>query len=214
MPASLILVLARVRRRFIVSPEIRNARAMSSVASPATARSVSATCASGASAGWQQVKMSSSRSSGISVSSTSASADSGSVAASSRSLAARTRSRRIRSIARFRAVVTSHATGLDGVPSAGQRCAAAANASAAASSASSKSPRNPTSAASTRLHSSRKTCSSEVRMPCPGAGALRWSLRCAARESGWPSRSPGRGCPPHTGSSRRRLPWCPRTARR
>ena len=73
MAASLIFILARVSRRFIVSAETRKARPMSSVDSPATARSVSATCASVASAGWQQVKISSSRSSGISVSSTPAS---------------------------------------------------------------------------------------------------------------------------------------------
>ena len=41
----------------------RKARAISSVVSPQTVRSVSATCASGASAGWQQVKISRSRSS-------------------------------------------------------------------------------------------------------------------------------------------------------
>jgi hypothetical protein len=38
-------------------------------------------------------------------------------------------SRRIRSIARLRAVVTSHAVGLSGVPSFGQRSAAIAKAS-------------------------------------------------------------------------------------
>jgi hypothetical protein len=43
---------------------VRNARAISSVVSPHTSRSVSAAQASGASAGWQQVKMSLSRSSG------------------------------------------------------------------------------------------------------------------------------------------------------
>ena len=65
MPATLILDLARVSRRFIVSAGTRKARAISSVVSPATARSVSATCASMASAGWQHMKTSSSRSSGI-----------------------------------------------------------------------------------------------------------------------------------------------------
>jgi hypothetical protein len=48
---------------------------------------------------------------------------------SSGSLAVSVRSRRIRSIARFRAVVTSHARGFVGVPSLGQRAAAIANAS-------------------------------------------------------------------------------------
>ena len=66
----------------------------------------------------------------------------------------------MRSIARFRAVVTSHARGLAGGPSRGQRFAAIANASWAASSARSKSPRKPISAATTRPHSSRKMRSS------------------------------------------------------
>ena len=55
----------------------RNARAISSVVSPPSARSVSATCASSESAGWQQVKTSSRRSSGIAVSSISYSTGSG-----------------------------------------------------------------------------------------------------------------------------------------
>ena len=62
-------------------------------------------------------------------------------------------------MARLRAVVTSHARGLSGVPSRGQRSAAIANASWAASSASSKSPRKPIRVARTRPHSSRKTWS-------------------------------------------------------
>src|SRR5205807_10407901 len=75
-------------------------------------------------------------------------------------LAASVRARRIRSIARLRAVVISHPVGLGGTPSRGQRSAAVANASWAASSASSMSPRKPTSEARTRPQSSRKTCSS------------------------------------------------------
>src|SRR5438270_13591695 len=66
----------------------------------------------------------------------------------------------MRSTARLRAVVISQAVGLAGIPSRGQRSAAVANASCAASSASSMSPRKPISDASTRPHSSRKTCSS------------------------------------------------------
>src|ERR1700677_1610164 len=159
IPAALILVFARVRRRFIVSCGTRNARAISGVLRPATARSVSATCASVASAGWQQVKMSSSRSSGITVTACSAVSVGTS---SSRSLVASTRSRRRRSIARLRAVVTSQAAGCSGGPTSRQRCAAIANASAAASSARSKSPKEPASAATTRPHWSRKTRSINV----------------------------------------------------
>ena len=53
------------RARFAGPPSAgaRNARAISSVVRPHTSRSVSATCASGGSAGWQQVKISRSRSS-------------------------------------------------------------------------------------------------------------------------------------------------------
>ena len=46
-----------------VGGAVRKARAISSVVRPQTSRSVSATCASGGSAGWQQVKISRSRSS-------------------------------------------------------------------------------------------------------------------------------------------------------
>ena len=52
----------------------------------------------------------------------------------------------------LRAVVISHARGLAGTPSRGQRAAAIAKASCAASSARSKSPRKPISAARTRPH--------------------------------------------------------------
>ena len=94
--------------------------------------------------------MSSSRSSGKVVSSTASSAASGT--SSRRVFAASVRSRRIRSIARLRAVVISHARRVVGAPSRGQRSAAIANASCAASSARSKSPRKPISAARTRPH--------------------------------------------------------------
>ena len=55
----------------MVSSVTRNARAISAVSRPPRARSVSATCPSSGSAGWQQVKISSSRSSLITVSSNS-----------------------------------------------------------------------------------------------------------------------------------------------
>ena len=64
MPAASILRLARTSRWAIVGSATRNARAISAVVRPPSVRSVSATCASTASAGWQQVKISSSRSSG------------------------------------------------------------------------------------------------------------------------------------------------------
>ena len=70
MPAALILCFARTSRCAIVGSGTRKARAISAVVRPPSVRSVSATCASVASAGWQHVKMSSSRSSGKVVSST------------------------------------------------------------------------------------------------------------------------------------------------
>src|SRR4051794_20077706 len=155
MPAALILRLARTSRCAIVASGTRNARAISSVVRPPSVRSVSATCASVASAGWQQVKTSSSRSS-LKVGSSSMSSSAVAGASSSCAFSASVRSRRMRSIALLRAVAISHARGFAGAPSRGQRSAAVANASWAASSASSKSPRRPTRVASTRPHSSRK----------------------------------------------------------
>ena len=57
--------MARVTRAAMVASGTRNAAAISAVVSPQSSRSVSATCASRASAGWQQVKTSRSRSSVI-----------------------------------------------------------------------------------------------------------------------------------------------------
>ncbi len=127
MPASPIFRFARTRRLAIVSRGTRKARAISSVLRPPRVRSVRATWASSASAGWQQVKSSSRRSSGIVVSSISSSVASGT--SSSLVFSARVRLRRILSIARLRAVVTSQARGLSGVPSRGHRSAAIAKAS-------------------------------------------------------------------------------------
>jgi hypothetical protein len=130
----------------IVSNGTRKARAISSVERPPRVRSVSPTWASSASAGWQQVKISSSRSSGnAAVWSIASSMESADWASSSRwsctVLTARVRSRRMRSIAQLRAVVISQPVGLAGTPSRGHRSIAAAKASCAASSASSMSRR-------------------------------------------------------------------------
>ena len=57
MRASRILAFARTMRCASVGAGVRNACAISSVVRPHTSRSVSATCASGASAGWQHVKI-------------------------------------------------------------------------------------------------------------------------------------------------------------
>ena len=63
MFAAAILRLARVIRWAIVRSGTRKALATSGTVSPPRSRRVRATCASSASAGWQQVKMSRSRSS-------------------------------------------------------------------------------------------------------------------------------------------------------
>ena len=123
MPALRILRLARTSRCAIVGSGTRNARAISAVVSPASVRSVSATCASTDSAGWQHVKISRRRSSSTPLSSESARVASGRRRARRPPAAWRRPSlaRRSRSSARLRAVVVSHAPGLRGTPSRGQR---------------------------------------------------------------------------------------------
>ena len=154
MPALRILRLARTSRWAMVASGTRNARAISAVVSPARVRRVSATRASVASAGWQQVKISRSRSSGTPRSSGSGSSGT-CIRAASWSLAAPTVSRRSRSVARLRAVVVSQAPGRFGTPSRGQVRRASAKASWAHSSARSQSPVIRISVATTRPHSSR-----------------------------------------------------------
>src|SRR5579872_1980236 len=134
MPAARILAFARTSRCAIVSSLTRNARATAAVGSEQTVRRVSATCASSASAGWQQVKISRSRSS----SPNAAAASSVSTGAAWRSISTSDAScscferkailRRIWSSARRRPTAISQARGLSGGASA-QASAAAAKAS-------------------------------------------------------------------------------------
>ena len=142
MRASRILALARTMRWASVDGAVRKARAISSVVKPQTSRSVSATRASGARAGWQHVKINLSRSSStLSSSSTAATLDPVSSCSVIACCDASNRERRrIASMALKRPVETSHARGLPGTPSCGQRSSAAAKASCSASSARSKSP--------------------------------------------------------------------------
>ena len=119
MRAAEIFFFARVTRAAIVGSLTRKACAISVVVSPHTSRRVSATCASRASAGWQQVKTRRSRSSGSTLSSSPARAAYG-VASGSRSRGSFARSvwsRRRTSSALRRAVVVSQAAGLRGMPS-------------------------------------------------------------------------------------------------
>ena len=189
MPASRIFRFARTSRCAIVGSATRKARAISVVVSPPTSRSVSATRASAASAGWQQVKTSARRSSGIELTSSS-SAGSASSRASSSALRANVCSRRSRSIARLRAVVMIQAAGLSASPSRGQRSSAMAKASCTASSARWRSPRTRVRMATARPHSSRKTAPIAVNARSRASARRTRGRRpgCAPR-----SRSPRRG---------------------
>ena len=139
----MIRCLARLIRRVIVASGTRNARAISAVVRPPTARSVSAICDAGDSAGWQHRKSSTSVSSDSVTgrSAAGASQEPGSACratvSSRRCLACSLRSR---SVSRREATVISHPRGLSGVPSAGHCSAAASSASCTASSAAAKCP--------------------------------------------------------------------------
>src|ERR1700686_1711180 len=171
MCSSTIFLLARTMRWATVASVSRNALAISPVVNPATARSVSATCASCESAGWQHVKINRSRSS--------ASAGSGANGERSRraSFSRYLLSRRRMSMARRRAVVISHAPGLSGMPVSGHFSSAATRLSWTTSSARSKSPRARTSPAVSRPASSRKTAATADSAAVCVPSAVRRSLR-------------------------------------
>lgn len=127
---------ARTMRWATVGSEARNARAISSVVSPPSNRSVSATRASVDSMGWHAVKISRSRSSSMSSASVgSGGATSSSARPTSASLRAYVSLRRTRSMARCLAVAMSQAPGFSGTPDSGHCSSAATRASCASSSA-------------------------------------------------------------------------------
>ncbi len=164
MPASRIFCLARTSRCAIASSVTRKARATCAVVNPQTVRNVSATWTSAAKEGWQQVKISrimSSSSAGSAISQEAAALCSISCT-SSPCLPRNAICRRTRSIALLRATLTSHARGLKGGFSAGQRSSAAAKASCRTSSARSKSPTRRISVASARPASSRNIFSISI----------------------------------------------------
>src|SRR6266545_628281 len=168
MRATAIFFLALVIRAAMVVSLTRKARAISVVVSPHSSRSVSATWASSARAGWQHVNTSRSRSSGITLASSASAASSPdpvtrSVPTSSGSLARSVRSRRSVSRARCRAAVVSQAAGFSGTPRSDQVAMAAANASCTHSSATSRFPATRTVAASTKAHS-RRCASARTRL--------------------------------------------------
>ena len=222
----MILALARTIRCAIVASGTTNARAISVVSSPPSSRRVSATWAVGASAGWQQVKISRSRSSGTGLtSSTVTCAGSAWVASppgytSSAWLCrcSRDASRRSQSTARFRPVVMIQPAGLGGRPVSGHFCTATAKASWIASSARSMSPRWRTRLATARPYSARKirptSATSHAVMPAlvravaapPGHPGERRAARSVTRRPGTAVPRPARGTP---GS-----PWPPTRAPR
>ena len=121
----------------MVASGTRKARAISAVVRPPTARSVSASCDAGDSAGWQQ------RNSSVKVSSPDGPASTsgtGVIATSASSRRRRASSLRSASVRRRDATVSNHALGLAGQPSTGHWRAAASNASCTASSHRSKCP--------------------------------------------------------------------------
>ena len=140
-PAARILCFARTSRFAIVASGTRKAAAISAVDSPHTARSVSATRASGASAGWQHMNTRASSSSRSPAGGPSDGSDRplwSRIAAAS--FSPRRASRRATSTARRRATVTSHPAGLAGSPRSGHAARAATQASCTASSAAPRSP--------------------------------------------------------------------------
>ena len=150
-----------------VRGEVRKAFAISSVVNPHTSRKVSATCASGARDGWQQVNIRRSRSSSrlSSSSDDSAELDCASRYRTSSSCDASNLARRRRvSMALNRAVEINHGRGLPGTPLLGHTLSAAAKASCIASSARSKSPSKRIRVARIRPESTRYSESSNSRI--------------------------------------------------
>src|SRR5712692_9433071 len=171
MCASTIFLLARTMRCATVASPVRKALATSAVVNPATARNVSATCASCERAGWQHVKISRRRSSA------SAGSERKSEGSSNTSFSRYLLSRRRMSIARRRAVVISHAPGLSGIPCSGHVSSAATRLSWTTSSARSKSPRARTSAAVSRPASSRKTAATAASAAVRACSAVLRAVR-------------------------------------
>jgi hypothetical protein len=131
-PESRIVAFARLIRWAIVDSGTKNARAISAVVRPPTARSVSASCDAPDSAGWQQRKSSvsvSSSSGAVSSGPAAWSASGGSRAAAVASRRSRARSARSWSVMRRDATAISQPLGLSGMPSPDHCVAAARSAS-------------------------------------------------------------------------------------
>jgi hypothetical protein len=130
-------------RRVMVASGTRNARAISAVDSPPTARRVSAICEAGDSDGWQHMNSSTSVSSAVTGGRSAAGADHSPGSRHPATVSSRRRracSARSRSVSLREATVISQLRGLSGTPSRGHCTEAARSASCTASSAVSKCP--------------------------------------------------------------------------
>ena len=215
VPDPAMRFLARVRRAAIVGSDTRNAAATEAVRTPQPRRIVSATWVSTSSAGWQHSttrRSSSSSTGGASIAASAGSAVRWPVAAIRATRSRNRASRRMRSMARRRAAVSSQASTESGTPRSGQVCRARANASAVASSAMSRSRAMRIVAPSTRPQycrwaSAAASAGAVVRHPgwrTPRSGGP----RCSRTGPGSARRSGGRGRRrrPRSGSSRRAPP--------
>ena len=220
MRASRIFFFARTRRCAMVASDTRKASAACAVPRPQSVRSVSATRLSSASAGWQQVKISRRRSSGIGpapsgIASSVSAKRSSSLQRTASSFDACIRWCRMRSMALRRAAVSSQAAGCSGTPRRGQCSSARAIASPNASSARSRSPSERVNAARTSPACSRKTRSRTAASltRCRRRAAPR-SVPVAPTEYAGPTPAPRRGRRTRSGRTRPRLPSSRRTGRR
>lgn len=208
MPAATTLRLVRTSRCAIVGSGTRNARATCAVVRPSTARSVSASRASGDRDGWQQANSIGNRSSGVPPPGSRGAGGSASAACAAAAPASRWRRARARSrsTARRCAVVVSHPPGLGGTPRVGQVRSASTSASCTASSATSKSPVRRCRWATTTAASRRTTRDSSA-SSVPGA------VRRGPPVTRTP-RPPRAGSSPRpSGGSRPRRPAAAATAR-
>ena len=155
----------------MVGSGTRKARAISSVVSPPSSRSVRATRASVDSTGWQAVNISRRRSSPMSSSSAASRSGVSPSPAVSRSwpsswcLRSISLARRRRSMARFLAAAISQAPGLSGMPERGHCSSAETRASCASSSARPTSRSTRARPAISFARSMRKTASMAPRVP-------------------------------------------------
>src|SRR5215472_15121455 len=197
---------ARTMRWAIAVTGRWNPRAISCVVRPATIRSVSATCPSVDSSGWQHMATSRSRSSAISGVSASGAAgkDKGSSGRTDAVFCWARSASRTRLRARLRQAVISQAPGRSGTPSSGHRSSAASSVSCTTSSAVCRSPTSRSVAPMSLGHSSRNAAARASSAPSLTAPKPHPRSSGAARSRG--SRSPVPSPRPAAGPPRLRWP--------